>query len=351
MILLQLMKLFATVEAKNMENETSEEKRVKQCPNCKTFVQYDYSVCPLCGQYFDVPKSERKFVSTPTSPQIGRPRNINVILLMYFFFAAYMLINGLTAIFFVTIPGAIIAGLFIIIIGIIDLVLSIFTRRKLRIAYLAGLIVAFIEIGFFSLALLAILLFPVTDGGVIVTSVGLLGMKIVIVFLLFREKDYFTDSFRKQELPVKESIPDIPATTLPYQTESTEPVVLEYQAESLDQEIKTYLNSAKNSWKIAENSYKNAVWVEFVLRADDAINSLIKGRYIQLFGPIKPGMSIIPMVEAIRLRGYQLPEREDFEKWINFRENIAKGIEKPEEAEIVDAYPFYHQIFDKLGFK
>ena len=334
-----------------MENETSEEKRVKQCPNCKTFVQYDYSVCPSCGHYFDVPKSERKFVSTPArSPQIGRPRNINVIMLMYFFFAAYMLINGATAMIFLAAEGGIIGGLILVIVGAIDLVLSFFTRRRLRIAYLAGLVIGILEtVGLVGLTGLYVIL--TADTLIALPMFGLIFMKAIIVFLLLREKNYFTEGFRKQELPVKESISEIPATISSYQTESTEPVVLEYQAESLDQEIKTYLNSAKSSWKIAENSYKNAVWVEFVLRADDAINSLIKGRYIQLFGPIKPGMSIIPMVEAIRLRGYQLPEREDFEKWINFRENIAKGIEKPEEAEIVDAYPFYHQIFDKLGFK
>lgn len=334
-----------------MENETSEEKRVKQCPNCKTFVQYDYSVCPSCGHYFDVPKSERKFVSTPArSPQIGRPRNINVIMLMYFFFAAYMLINGATAMIFLAAEGGIMGGLILVIVGVIDLVLSLLTRRRLRIAYLAGLVIGILEtVGLVGLTGLYVIL--TGDTLIALPMFGLIFMKAIIVFLLLREKNYFTEGFRKQELPAKESISGIPATISSYQTESTEPVVLEYQAESLDQEIKSYLNSAKNSWKIAEKSYKNAVWVEFVLRADDAINSLIKGRYIQLFGPIKPGMSIIPMVEAIRLRGYQLPEREDFEKWINFRENIAKGIEKPEEAEIVEAYPFYDQIFDKLGLK
>jgi hypothetical protein len=251
---------------------------------------------------------------------------------------------------FLEVEGNIIGGLILVIIGGIDLVLSLLTRRRLRIAYLAGIVIGLVEaVGF--VALTGLYLILTGDTLIALPIFGLIVMKAVIVFLLFREKNYFTEGFRKQEIPVKEGIPEIPVTTSQYQSESKEPVVLEYQAESLDQEIKTHLNSAKSSWEIAENSYKNAVWVEFVLRADDAINSLIKGRYIQLFGPIKTGMSIIPMVEAIRLRGYQLPEREEFEKWINFRENIAKGIEKPEEAEIVDAYPFYRQIFDELGFK
>jgi len=269
---------------------------------------------------------------------------------MYFFFAAYMLINGVTAMIFLAAEGGIIAGLVLVIIGGIDLVLSFLTRRRFRIAYLAGLVIGLLEtVGFIVLTGLYLIL--TGDTLIALPIFGLILMKVVIVFLLFRVKNYFTEGFGKQKIPVREGIPELTTTTSSYQTESTEPVVLEYQAESLDQEIKTYLNSAKSSWEIAENSYKNAVWVEFVLRADDAINSLIKGRYIQLFGPIKSGMSIIPMVEAIRLRGYQLPEREDFEKWINFRENIAKGIEKAEKAEIVDAYPFYQQIFDKLGFK
>ena len=261
-----------------------------------------------------------------------------------------MLVNGATAMIFLAAEGGIIGGLVLIIIGAIDLVLSFFTRRRLKIAYLAGLIIGGLEaVGF--VALTGLYLILTGDTLIALPIFGLILMKVIIVFLLLREKNYFTEGFRKQEIPVKERISEIPTTISSYQTESTEPVEPEYQAESLDQEIKTYLDSAKNSWKLAENSYKNAVWVEFVLRADDAINSLIKGRYIQLFGPIKPGMSIIPMVEAIRLRGYQLPEREDFEKWINYRENLAKGIEKPEETEIVDAYPFYQQIFDKLGFK
>jgi hypothetical protein len=205
---------------------------------------------------------------------------------------------------FLEVEGNIIGGLILVIIGGIDLVLSLLTRRRLRIAYLAGIVIGLVEaVGF--VALTGLYLILTGDTLIALPIFGLIVMKAVIVFLLFREKNYFTEGFRKQEIPVKEGIPEIPVTTSQYQSESKEPVVLEYQAESLD----------------------------------------------QLFGPIKTGMSIIPMVEAIRLRGYQLPEREEFEKWINFRENIAKGIEKPEEAEIVDAYPFYRQIFDELGFK
>jgi hypothetical protein len=332
-----------------MESDTSEEQRVKQCPNCKTFVQYDYSVCPNCGHVFEVPKGERKTLRIPTSrPRSETPRTISIIQLLYFFFAAYMLLNGATAMIFLAAEGGLIGGLILVSIGIVDLVLYWFTRRKLRIAYLAGLIIGTLEL--VGLGLLTGLYVLLTGDLLLTLPIfGLVGMKAIIVFLLFREKNYFTESLSgKKELPVREGISEIPESKEPTLTEP-EP---EYQSESLQQEINTYLNSAKNSWKIAENAYKNGAWVEYILRADDAIKSLIKGRYLQLFGPIKPGMSILPMVEAIRLRGYQLPEREEFEKWIAFRDDIAKGVEKQKDWEdIIDAYPFYQQVFDKLGFK
>ncbi|MFX1520643.1 MAG: hypothetical protein ACFFCD_12070 [Promethearchaeota archaeon] len=329
-----------------MESEVPEEKHVKQCPNCKTFVQYNYSVCPSCGHVFDVPKDERKSLRTPAPSKLSRPRSINIILLLYFFFAAYMLLNGATAMIFLAAEGGLIAGLILVIVGIVDLVLFWFTRRKLRIAYLAGLVIGSIEL--VGLGALTVLYALLTGDLLLALPIfGLVGMKVIIVFLLFREKDYFTESLSgKEELPVKESIPEIPAPS--YQTASTEPAPA-YKAESINQVITTYLNAAKNSWEIAENAYKNAVWVEFILRADDAIQNLIKGRYIQLFGPIKPGMAVLPMVEAIRLRGYQLPESDEFEKWMAFREDVAKGTHSPEEMEVVKAYPFYRRVFDIIG--
>lgn len=333
-----------------MDSETSEEKSVKQCPNCKTFVQYDYSVCPSCGHIFDVPKGERKFVRTPApSLQIGRPRNINVILLMYFFFAGYMVLNGIAAIS----GGDIAAAIYSFVLVAVEMFLWLGTRKKLRFAYKAGLLVSFFVIGFFSLALIsAIILTLVAEElviAVIIATAGIMGMKVIIIVLLFREKDYFTESFsKKPELQVRETVPEIPASVPSYQAESTE-TTPEYRAEPMDQMIATHLNAAKSSWEIAENAFKNAIWVEFSLRADDAIQNLIKGRYIQLFGPVKPDMSILPMVEAIRLRGYALPEKEEFEKWMTFRENVAKGTHSPEEMEIVEAYPFYRRVFDTLG--
>ncbi len=333
-----------------MESETSEEKRVKQCPYCKTFVQSDYSVCPSCGHIFDIPKDERKFIRTPTpSLQIGRPRNINVILLMYFFFGAYMLINGATAMIFLAAEGGIIGGLILVIIGGIDLVLSVLTRRRLRIAYLIGLFLGLIEIAGF-VVLTGLYLILTGDTLIALPIFGLIVMKSVIVFLLFREKNYFTERFSRKQVQVSGSIPEIPASSPVYQAELTEQAP-SYPTESLDQMITSYLTTAKNSWDIAENAYKNATWVEFILRADDAIQNLIKGRYIQLFGPIKPGMSILPMVEAIRLRGYQLPEGDEFDKWTTLREDVAKGTHSPEEMEIVKAYPFYRRVLDILGFK
>jgi hypothetical protein len=329
-----------------MESEVPEEKRVKQCPNCKTFVQYDYSVCPNCGHVFEVPKGERKSLRMPTpSPKSETPRTINIIQLLYFFFASYMLLNGISAISI----GEIVAAIYSFILVAVEMFLWLATRKKLRIAYKAGLIVSFFIIGFFSLGLIATIIVPVAAEviiSVIIAAAGILGMNVIIIILLLREKDYFTESLSgKRELPVKESIPEIPAPS--YQTEAAPA----YKAESMNQVITTHLNAAKSSWKIAENAYKNAVWVEFILRADDAIQNLIKGRYMQLFGPIKPGMAVLPMVEAIRLRGYQLPESDEFEKWMTFREDVAKGTHSPEEMEVVKAYPFYRRILDILGVK
>jgi hypothetical protein len=332
-----------------MESETPEEKRVKQCPNCKTFVQSDYLVCPNCGHVFEVPKGERKSLRIPTSrPKSEIPRSISIIQLLYFFFASYMLLNGATAMILLAAEGGLIGGLILVIVGIVDLVLVWLTRRRLRIAYLAGLIIGSIEL--VGLGVLTGLYALLTGDLLLALPIyGLVGMKAIIVFLLFREKDYFTESLSgKKELPIKESIPEVPVPS--YQTESTEPAPA-YKSESINQVITTHLNAAKSSWEIAENAYKNAVWVEFILRADDAMQNLIKGRYMQLFGPIKPGMAVLPMVEAIRLRGFQLPESEEFEKWKTFREDVAKGTHSPEEMEVVKAYPFYRRVFDTLGFK
>ena len=49
---------------------------------------------------------------------------------------------------------------------------------------------------------------------------------------------HFLATLKSKKIPVREGIPELITTTSSYQTESTEPVVLEYQAESLDQEIK-----------------------------------------------------------------------------------------------------------------